>query len=93
MVECERTAGGKTTLERRYYLTSLPPDAERIGRAARSHWGIENSLHSVLDVTFREDESRARQRYAAQNLSSLRRLAHNVIKTADPARRNRSGSA
>lgn len=84
LVECERTQGGKTTVERRYYITSLPPGAKKIASAVRSHWGIENSLHWSLDVTFREDESRARAGYAAENLSALRRLALNVLKKGEP---------
>lgn len=79
-VESERTVKGKTSVERRYFITSLGPDAKKIGCAVRSHWGIENSLHWVLDVVFGEDSSRARQKNAAANLSSVRRLAHNLIK-------------
>lgn len=79
-VESQRTAKGKTSVERRYFITSLAPDAEKIGGTVRSHWAIENSLHWVLDVVFGEDRSRARQRNAAANLSSVRRFAHNLIK-------------
>jgi len=59
----------------------LPLDAERIHHAVRSHWGVENQLHWVLDVVFNEDQSRARTRYAAENLSTLRRWTLNLIKT------------
>jgi predicted transposase YbfD/YdcC len=83
-VERERTVKGKTTVERHYYITSLAADAKKIGAAARAHWGIENSLHWVLDVNFGEDQSRARTKNASANLSTLRRLAHNMIKTQDP---------
>lgn len=83
-VECERTADGETTVFRRYFITSLEPDAEQIAKAVRAHWGIENSLHWVLDMVWREDESRTRAGYAAENLSSLRRLAHSLIKAEDP---------
>jgi len=79
-VESERTLKGKTSTERRYFITSLEPDAEKIGGTVRSHWAIENSLHWVLDVVFGEDRSRARQRNAAANLSSVRRFALNLIK-------------
>lgn len=79
-VELERTEKGKTSVARRYFITSLEPDTEKIAHAVRSHWGIENSLHWVLDVVFGEDRSRARERNAAANLSSVRRLAHNLIK-------------
>jgi len=80
MVESIRNIKGKSTIERRYYLSSLPLDAERLAHAVRGHWGVENSLHWSLDVTFREDDSRARTKNAAQNLASLRRIAINLIK-------------
>lgn len=86
-VERERTVNGETKVERRYYITSLAPDAEQIGRAVRSHWAIENSLHWVLDVAFREDESRARSGHAPENLSALRRLAINLVKQHDPEKK------
>jgi predicted transposase YbfD/YdcC len=79
-VELERTEKGKTSVERRYSITSLEPDTKKIAHAVRSHWAIENSLHWVLDVGLGEDRSRARERNAAANLSSVRRLAHNLIK-------------
>jgi predicted transposase YbfD/YdcC len=79
-VELERTEKGVTSVERRYFITSLEPDARKLAHGVRSHWGIENSLHWVLDVVFGEDRSRARERNAGANLSSVRRLAHNLIK-------------
>ena len=63
----------------RYYLSSLPGDAKLIAEAVRSHWGIENSLHWVLDMAFREDESRVRLGHSAQNLAVLRKLALTLI--------------
>jgi len=80
MVESERTIGGNRSIERRYYLSSLPLDAQTFARAVRGHWGVENPLHWSLDVTFREDQSRARTLHAAQNLATLRRLALNLVK-------------
>lgn len=83
VVESERTEKGATSIERRYFISSLPPDAAKIAAAARSHWRVENSLHWVLDVVFGEDAARARTKNAAGNLSSLRRLALNLIKSEE----------
>jgi predicted transposase YbfD/YdcC len=71
---------GKVTAEIRHYLSSarLPP--ERLAAAIRNHWRIENGLHWVLDVTFREDASRVRERNAARNLALLRRIALNLAR-------------
>ena len=80
MVESIRRIKGKNSIERRYYLSSLPLDASAFAKAVRGHWGVENPLHWTLDVTFREDQSRARTKYAAQNLATLRRLALNLVK-------------
>lgn len=80
MVESIRSIKGKNSIERRFYLSSLPLDATRFAKAVRAHWGVENSLHWSLDVTFREDDSRARTMNAAQNLATLRRVALNLIK-------------
>ena len=80
MVESECTCRGKTTREYRFYVSSLDGRAEPFAQAIRSHWGIENSLHWVLDMSFREDESRIRKGNAAENFSIIRRLALNLIK-------------
>ena len=80
MVESIRGIKGVNSIERRYYLCSLPLDAERFAKAVRGHWGVENALHWSLDVTFGEDRSRARTKNAAQNVATLRRLALNIIK-------------
>lgn len=80
MVEAVREVDGKTTTERRYYLSSLSLDVATFARAVRGHWGVENKLHWVMDVCFREDQSRARTGYAAENLATLRRLALNLLK-------------
>lgn len=81
VVECERTVGKKTSRERRYFISSLDgTHAERIAEAVRSHWGIENKLHWVLDVAFHEDACRVRRGHGAENLSRLRRIALNLLK-------------
>ena len=80
VVESIRELKGITQTERRYFLSSLPLDAPRFARAVRSHWGVENSLHWVLDVQFGEDQCRARTGNAAENLATLRRLALNLLK-------------
>jgi len=85
MVEAERREKGTVSRERRYYLTSLT-DAATFGRAVRGHWGIENGLHWVLDIAFREDESRARQGASATNLVVLRHIAVNLLKQEQTAK-------
>jgi predicted transposase YbfD/YdcC len=80
LVEARREAGGPRTAERRYYLSSLPLGVEPFAKAGRGRWGVENKLHWVLDVWFREDQSRARAGCAAENLATLRRRALNLLK-------------
>ena len=81
LVEAQRTVGEHPSLERRYYLRSVPgDDAQQLSTAIRSHWGIETSLHWVLDVAFREDYCRVRQGYADENFATLRRLALHLLK-------------
>lgn len=80
VVESSRTIQDRTTRERRYYLSSLPADARELAKAVRNHWKIENQLHWVLDIAFREDECRVRVGHAAENFALLRRLAVNLLK-------------
>jgi predicted transposase YbfD/YdcC len=79
MVESERTVGDKTSIEQRYYITTLT-DVSAFAYATRAHWGVENSLHWVLDVTFKEDDSRIRTGYAPENFNIIRQLAINILK-------------
>ena len=71
---------GTQVSEVRYYISSLAPHVQRFAGAVRGHWGIENSLHWVLDVTFREDESRIRQDHGPENFALLRRFAVGLLK-------------
>ena len=80
LVRAERRIGDKTTRETRYYIASLPPQAQTILEGTRHHWGIENKLHWVLDVAFREDDSRIRTGYAPENMAVLRHMAVNMLK-------------
>jgi predicted transposase YbfD/YdcC len=75
-----RNGNGTASVERRYYISSLPAKAALLGNTVRAHWGIENSMHWVLDVAFREDDCRIRVGEAAQNFAILRRIALNLLK-------------
>jgi predicted transposase YbfD/YdcC len=86
MVESERCIGDKKSIERRHFISSLGRDAKRLSHAIRGHWGIENSLHWVLDIAFREDESRIRKGYSPQNFAVLRHIALNLLKQEKTAK-------
>jgi predicted transposase YbfD/YdcC len=85
-VRARRTVDGKVTVEDWYLLSSLDGGAKRMLMATRSHWQIENSLHWVLDIAFREDESRVRKIHGAQNLATLRHIALNLLKQETTAK-------
>lgn len=86
VLESERSIGDQTTRQQRFYLSSLAPDAPRIARAIRSHWAIENRLHWSLDVSFNDDQMRARTKAAAHNLAVLKHITLNLIRL-DPVKR------
>ena len=88
MVEAERRIGEKTTTTRRYFISSLKSDAELMLRAVRTHWGIENKVHWILDITFREDDSRIRRGNGAENFAVLRHIALNLLKRENSAKRS-----
>lgn len=85
---CERETldliTGKVTIGRRFFVTSLKPEAGQIARCVRQHWQVENNLHWRLDVIFREDFQRCRSGYAATNLSLMRKMSLNLLLKASP---------
>jgi len=96
MIERTVTRNGATRSTRHYHLSSRPLTAAAYLAAARSHWSIENGLHWVLDMTFDEDRARSRKDHAPENLTTLRKLALNMLKRARPGisirrKRKRSG--
>ena len=82
MIESIREIADKVSMERRYYITSMEPDAERINQSIRSHWSIENQLHWVMDVTMGEDDSRVRKDNAPENMSMIKHITLNMIRNA-----------
>ena len=97
MVEARREIGETVQIDTRYFLTSLPAQAGRFAAAVRQHWGVENSLHWVLDVSFQEDACRIRKEKGAQTFAVLRPIAVNLLrrephhKRGIKARRKRAG--
>jgi predicted transposase YbfD/YdcC len=82
VVESSREIGGKTEQEIRFYITSLVLLAHLMGPIVRSHWAIENSLHWVMDMIFRDDECRIRTDHAPANFTTIKHMAHNLIRKA-----------
>jgi predicted transposase YbfD/YdcC len=80
MMVSKRTVNGKTTIDRRYYISNSSEAARTISKAIRSHWSVENSLHYTLDMTFNEDSSRKRSDNSGKNFGMIRRLALSLIK-------------
>ena len=97
MVESRREIGETVQVDTRYFLTSLPAQAEQFARAVRQHWGVENTLHWVLDMSFQEDACRIRKEQGAQTFAVLRHIAVNLLrrephhKRGVKARRKRAG--
>lgn len=81
MIKSRRELRDSVTEDTRFYISSLMPDAKKTLHAVRAHWGIENSLHWVLDVTFNEDDSRIRMEAAPENFAIIRHIALNLIKS------------
>ena len=82
----QRNFGEKVETQTRYFISSLPADAKTILKVKRSHWKIENQLHWVLDIAFREDESRVRKDHSSENLAVLRHVALNLLKQEKTAK-------
>jgi predicted transposase YbfD/YdcC len=84
LVEAEVERGGKTTLSRRYYLSSARLDAPTFARAVRAHWGVENRLHWVMDVVFHDDLARLRTGHGPENMAIVKHMAMNLVRQATP---------
>src|SRR6056297_2384457 len=91
MMRTQREIDGKRSSEKLYYISSCKADAPRLASAIRGHWGIENSLHWVLDIAFREDECRKRKENSAQNFSLMRRITLNLLKQETACKRSIAG--
>jgi predicted transposase YbfD/YdcC len=91
LVQSQRQVDDQTTVKRRYYIASLKSDAQLLLQAVRGHWGIENKLHWVLDVTFREDDCRIRKGNGTENFAVLRHIALNLLRRETSAKRSIKG--
>jgi predicted transposase YbfD/YdcC len=80
VIDATRETGDKSSHERRWYVSSLPPAPELFAVSGRAHWGIENSLHYVLDVVYREDAARIRSGEAPENWAYFRKIALTVAR-------------
>ncbi len=86
MIQSEHYIGPDRSMKRRYFISSLESNAQLLLRAVRTHWEIENKVHWVLDITFREDACRVRKGNAQQNLAALRRIALNLLRGEQTAK-------
>jgi predicted transposase YbfD/YdcC len=86
MIESTRVTDEKTTVDRRYFISSLVSNAEQLLYVSRTYWGIENKLHWVLDLAFHEDDSRVRKGNGPQNFAVLRHIALNLLRREDTAK-------
>jgi predicted transposase YbfD/YdcC len=91
MVESD-VSGARNSKEKRYFISSCQENAAKLGKAIRSHWSIENSLHWILDVTFKEDGSRIHNERAAENMAIIRHTALNLLQVAKKQQYKKSTS-
>ncbi len=91
MMKNQRMIGEQQSEETLLYISSLKPQAQLIAEVIRKHWGIENSLHWVLDIAFREDECRKRKDHSAENFAMLRRITLNLLKQEKTCKRSIAG--
>jgi predicted transposase YbfD/YdcC len=84
VVERKRTINDRTSVEKRYYISSLEAGSKKLNSIARAHWGIENSLHWVLDMTFGEDASRNRLNDTPENMALIKHVVLNQLQAAKP---------
>lgn len=82
MIEETREFKGRISVDRRFFISSLPANAKQIAQAVRAHWAIENTLHWTLDVVFNEDQSTVRKDHAPQNMAIVRHVVLNILNTA-----------
>jgi len=91
MVRAERQLGDDTTVARRYFISSLKSESKQLLHAVRTHWEVENKLHWVLDIAFREDDCRIRKGNGAENFAVLRHIALNLLRREPSAKRSIKG--
>ena len=87
-MESIREVNNKISKETRYYISSLLSDAEQFAQAVREHWGIENSLHWVLDVSFKDDSCRVRRDNAPENFTIIKHIALNLLQKERASRKS-----
>ena len=90
MIESTREIAGKVSTERRFYITSMEPNARQINQSVRNHWSIENQLHWVMDVTMDEDNSRVRKGNAPENMCMIKHIVLNMLRKAKMKKYNQS---
>ena len=80
LIEAKRIIKDKESIEQRLYISSLPANAQTIAQSVRAHWSIENNLHWVMDVVFNDDRNQTKNRQAAFNLQTIKKMTLNLLK-------------